>query len=324
MNAARIAKAVGLGSLSAAAASVVAERLVLQKVADTLPPTGWTEPTWPPGTKIMVPTNDGAELLVELTGHGGLPTVVLVHGLSGNHHNWGPVAARLVADGYRVVGINQRGHGGSTIGTEGFGPARQGTDVGQVLAALDLDDVTLVGHSMGGVAAMSLATLRPQAGWNRVRALVLVATLADTVAKDREISLKLGTRSWYQTLSRHPKHSNFLARFIFGNTPSQAELDAIVTAGKACPEESRIGATLGLLGYDIGGLLPSIEVPTTVICGTRDLLTKHGENQAIAEAIPGATFISVPDGGHMVIWENSEQIADAIAARTPAPNIASR
>ena len=57
--------------------------------------------------------------------------VVLVHGLTSNHHDWGPVAVRLVATGHRVIGLNQRGHGGSTVGTDGFGPARQGRDVGQ-------------------------------------------------------------------------------------------------------------------------------------------------------------------------------------------------
>ena len=313
MRSTTVLKAFGAGAFAATAATLVAERLMLRRVAATPAPQGWRNPTWPAGTQVMVPTDDGAELLVETTGPDDGRTVMLIHGLSGDHHSLGLVATGLAARGFRVIGLNQRGHGGSTVGTEGFGPARQGVDVGQVLAALDLHDVTLVGHSMGGLASMCLMTLRPETGAERVASLVLVATLAEAVRSDRQKGLQIGETNFYRGLAQHPVHGPALARAIFGRTPSRAMLDDVMAVGLRCPLETRIGAALGMIGYDIRDKLSHIDRPTTIVCGTRDLLTKPGENRDIAAAIPGATFVSVPDAGHMIIWEDPAAIIDAVS-----------
>jgi len=312
MRIASVLKVVGVGSAVAGTTLVAAQRLVLRKVDRTPPPDGWVPPRWPNGTVTTVTTDDGAELLVESTGPTAAPAVVLVHGLTGDHHSLGPIADVLLAQGFRVVGVNQRGHGGSSVGSEGFGPARQGTDVGQVLATLDLRDVTLVGHSMGGVAAMSLLTLAPDAGADRVGSLVLVATLADSMSADREASLKIEGTTFYRRLRRNPDVSAAIGRWIFGPTPSRAELAEALEVSGRCPEETAIGAALGLVDYDIRGLLADIDTPTIVVCGTRDIVTRHRENQAIADVIPGAQFRSVEGAGHMVVWENPNVIVEAI------------
>ncbi len=314
MRISSVLKTIGLGTAIATAGAFAAERLMLRRIDATPSPAGWTTPRWPRGNEIMVPTDDGAELLVEVTGPESAATIVLIHGLSGDHHSWGIVAADLLARGFRVVGMNQRGHGGSTVGTEGFGPARQGADVGQVLGALDLHDVTVVGHSMGGLAAMSLMTLSPESGAHRVHALTLVATLAEATNPSRDRSLRVGDSDVYRNLAEHPVHGPAMARWIFGGTPSREMLEDVMDTGMNCPRETSLGAAKGMLGYDIRDQLPSIGVPTTVICGTRDLLTRHSENEAIAAAIPGAEFISIQGAGHMVIWENPQVIADAAAA----------
>jgi non-heme chloroperoxidase len=324
MRISSVLKTIGISTVVAAAAAFTAERLLLRRINATAAPPGWRTPCWPVGNEIMVPTDDGAELLVEITGPEDAPTIVLIHGLSGDHHAWGLVAEALLRRGFRVVGMNQRGHGGSTVGTEGFGPERQGADVGQVLSALDLNGVTLVGHSMGGVAAMSLLTLRPETGADRVGALALAATLAQTVRADRDRSLRIGDSDFYRNLAVHPVHGPTLARWIFGGIPSREMLEDVMETGANCPQETSLGAARGLLGYDIRDKLGAISVPTTVICGTRDLLTRHIENEEIAAAIDGAEFVSVPGAGHMVIWENPEIITDvtaALAGAVPSPSI---
>lgn len=316
MAIAQVFKGVGFGVAGIAglvAGTAAAERALLRRMEATQPPAGWESPRWPGGRRLMVPTDDGAELVVEITGDASAPTIVLVHGLSGDHESWGPVATALAGQGHRVIGVNQRGHGGSTVGQHGFGDRRLGTDLGQVLGALDLEDVVVAGHSMGGLAAMALMTLTPQAGAGRVGALALVATLADAVRADRAWSLELGGADWYRRLGEHPVHAPVLARGVFGRTPSRVMVDDILEVAQRCPTEISVAASRGMLGYDIRHHLPTISVPTTVVCGTRDLLTSHAENVAIAEAIPDADFISVPDAGHMVIWEQPDVVVSATA-----------
>jgi non-heme chloroperoxidase len=297
-----------------AAAAVLAERQVIRRLERSAAPEGWVTPRYPDGAEVMVPTDDGAELMVALAGPDDGPPVVLVHGLTSNHHDWGPVARRLVAAGHRVIGVNQRGHGGSTIGSDGFGPERQGTDLGQVLDALDLRDVTLVGHSMGGIAALSLMILAPDSGAARVGSLVLVATLASTTGVDRRNGLKVAGRD-NRVITEHPIHGRVFARAVFGASPSAAMVDDALASAERCPDAARIGASTGLMGYDVRSGLGDITIPTTVVCGTRDRLTPLSENRRIAAAVPDAELVVVPGAGHLLIWEEPEIVASAISDR---------
>lgn len=309
-----IAATVTVGSVAAAAA----ERQVIHRLDRRPAPDGWTTPRFPPGIEVTVPTDDGAALTVAVAGPDDGPPVVLVHGLTSNHHDWGPVADRLVATGHRVIGVDQRGHGGSTVGTDGFGPERQGRDLGQVLDALDLRDVTLVGHSMGGIASLALVILAPGSGADRIRSLVLVATLASTTGIDRRNGLKVAGRD-NRVITDHPVHGRVFARAVFGAAPSAAMVDDALASAGRCPDATRIGAANGLMGYDVRAGLPGVAIPTTVVCGTRDRLTPLSENRRIAAAIPGAALVVVPDAGHLVIWEEPDIVASAISDRVISP-----
>ncbi|MFV2039484.1 MAG: alpha/beta hydrolase, partial [Acidimicrobiales bacterium] len=136
MRASRVLVGAAVVGAASTAAVLVAERRLLRHMDVTAPPPGWTRPRFPDGTDVMVPTDDGAQLAVRIaepeaeaggtTDRDPVPTVVMVHGLTSNYHDWGPVAGRLVQKGHRVIGINQRGHGGSTVGSEGFSATRLG------------------------------------------------------------------------------------------------------------------------------------------------------------------------------------------------------
>ena len=106
--------------------------------------------------------------------------------------------------------------------------------------------------------------------------------------------------------------SEMCIRDRFGMTPSRQMVNDALELGQRCPTPHRIDASLGLLQYDIRGLLPLIDLPTTVVCGVNDLLTTHSENQRIAELIPSAEMVTVAQAGHMFIWETPNEITDAI------------
>jgi pimeloyl-ACP methyl ester carboxylesterase len=97
------------------------------------------------------------------------PPIVLVHGLSSNSRIWDDVAARL-AERYRVVALDQRGHGLSDRPTDGYGFDKMVGDLLRLIDALELERPALVGHSWGGNVALELAARHPDV----VRALVLV------------------------------------------------------------------------------------------------------------------------------------------------------
>jgi pimeloyl-ACP methyl ester carboxylesterase len=104
-------------------------------------------------------------------GHEG-PVLVLVHGLGGSAAAWRPVMG-LLGRAARVIAPDLLGHGGSAAPASGdYSPAGHATWLRDLLRKLDLDEVTVVGHSFGGGVAMQFAYQYPE----RVQRLVLVAS----------------------------------------------------------------------------------------------------------------------------------------------------
>lgn len=95
--------------------------------------------------------------------------IVLLHGLFGSAANWGSVARQLVSNHYQVVVPDLRNHGQSPHDADHSYPAMVG-DLQGLLDRLGFDSAIMVGHSMGGKAAMQFALTWP----NRVAALVVV------------------------------------------------------------------------------------------------------------------------------------------------------
>jgi pimeloyl-ACP methyl ester carboxylesterase len=98
-----------------------------------------------------------------------LPVLVLLHGLAGYALEWGATIAALRED-YRVISVEQRGHGSSTRRPEDVSRAAYVADVVAVLDDLGATAVPVVGQSMGGHTAMLLAAHHPE----RVSGLVMV------------------------------------------------------------------------------------------------------------------------------------------------------
>lgn len=108
------------------------------------------------------------ELFRREYGDGGATPLLLLHGLFGSSANWHGIARRL-ADSRRVLVPDLRSHGRSPSGDIVSYPA-MADDLTKLLDAEGIGEVAIVGHSMGGKAAMWLALTHPE----RVRALAVV------------------------------------------------------------------------------------------------------------------------------------------------------
>jgi pimeloyl-ACP methyl ester carboxylesterase len=126
-----------------------------------------------------VSAND-VELYCELSGAGD--PLVLVHGGWSDHDNWLPVAGEL-AQSFRVVAYDRRGHGQSERGDQGS-RRDQEDDLAALIEALDCEPAHIVGTSFGASIAIGLATRRPEL----VRSLIAhEPPLMSVVAGDPEV-----------------------------------------------------------------------------------------------------------------------------------------
>ena len=284
---------------------------------DGLHALGWGDVVPRPDHRI-VRTPDGAHLAVwDLEGEGpDAPVVVLPHCWGCSHEIWVPVARRLREQGHRVVLYDQRGHGTSTRGTAPLAVDTLAHDLSAVLEATDVRDAVLAGHSMGGMTIMSLATYRPEVLRDRAKATVLVATAAhDPRGQSVPQAARLAAAfisSSVVTRSMRTTNGHRFVRGAFGVDPVHSHMVLTRDLFAACDPAVRGGWLAAMTEMNLLEGIASIDVPTTVIVGSRDTLTVPARAEAIASTIPGARLVTLEDRGHMLPLEDPEAVTDEI------------
>jgi pimeloyl-ACP methyl ester carboxylesterase len=301
--------AAGLAGAAATAAALLAERrrrAAEDRCAPSVLDVGGAQP-------FKVERPDGAVLDGVVDGPADGQTVVLSHCWTGSRTTGEPVAARLVAAGRRVVLYDQRGHGASTIGPGAPTVDQLGDDLAAVLEAVDVRDAVLAGHSMGGMTIQALAVTRPEVVARRVTGLVLAGTAGFGVAAgplaaparyligsrsvERVMGGRLGPALVRGTAGRHPRHTHLVAT-----------RDAYLSL----PADVRRQFLIAMQAMDFRPGLAGVAVPTTVVVGSRDLLTPRRLARALAAAIPAARLVELPGAGHMLPYEEPDRLAEII------------
>lgn len=289
-----------------------------------------------PTARLRVPSADGTQLNVEVHGPDGAPTVVLIHGWTCNTSFWAPVIRALLAGapGLRVVAYDQRGHGTS----EAPGKGRYSVPilVEDLAAVLDAtlpggERAVLAGHSMGGMTIMAAA------GTEAVLARVGGAVLCSTGFQHLP-----GSSSVVPGFRRLPRANKAVHRFLLSSslpigpvTPvSRAMLSHTALGPKtdkglrnvnarmiaACLPKPRAAWGRVLSELDVSSLVTRLDVPTSVVFGTKDRLTPAAAHaQAIAAALPRFEGMTSLAGlGHMTPMEAPDAVVTVIRQRVAA------
>lgn len=323
--------------VAAAAAGWALERATLGRVACR-----FDEPPRPPAdsTHRWVRARDGGHLHAVERGRGR--PLVLVHGITLDSGLWALQLATL-ADRYRVIAVDQRGHGRSTAGTAGFGLARLGDDLADLLVGLDLRDALVVGQSMGGMAVMELVGEHPDVTADRVGAVMLLSTNGGVVLPGldadraavaaRRLEARL-TRSgaaalpWWRFGRGDLGWLLLRGGFGTGADPTHVTLTRAMLAHQQ-PDHA-LASGIGLLANDQRAHLATfagLGLPTMVVVGSRDRLTPPAVARRLADAVPHATLHVVPGGGHHLMLERPDELAalvDELAGRSPVDGAALR
>ena len=253
-------------------------------------------PSLPPGRKIELPGR-GRTFVRELPGPPGAPVIVLLHGWTATASlNWFPAFAPL-AEHFRVIALDHRGHG---RGLHGDGPFRLedcADDVAALLDELGVERCIAVGYSMGGTIAQLLWRRRP----DLVDALVLCATSAtfNCTLRDRMLfTMAAGGRVVAGAVPVRPISAVALTVYRgWQNLRGDAWWGMEEVARHDWTQIIEAGREIGR--FDSRSWLAETAVPTAVIATDHDDLVPHRRQLALAAAIPGAT-LRVVDGGHTV------------------------
>lgn len=272
-------------------------------------------------TKYASPASKFAELPGGLVvhyrdeGNPAGPTVVLVHGFAASLQAWEPWVTRLAPD-YRLISLDLPGHG-LTEAPKGYQASTEGhvAVVDQLTRKLGADRFVLTGNSMGGGVAWNYAL----AHRDRLRGLVLVDAggwPGTGERKETPLVFKLlanpAGRAVLKSFDPRPLAERGLKdAYLDPALVTPALVDRYTDFARAPGHKDIL---LTMQSRPRAPVTPQtfarIAVPTLVMTGEKDKVIPAANSHAMAKAIPGATLVSYPDGGHVPM----EQLPDRSAA----------
>ncbi|HUZ03912.1 MAG TPA: alpha/beta fold hydrolase [Acidobacteriaceae bacterium] len=248
---------------------------------------------------------DEARLFYTFMGSG--PVVVLIHPTPVHHAFWMPMAEQL-ADRYRLLLLDLRGHGQSGLGTGPVTVEKLIRDVHVLLEAEGIARAAFVGCSLGGyllyeywkkypneMAAMALLCSKPQpdAEVNRERRHQWMRDARKPGGLVKFFDTMADTLIGPTCTQRHPKKR--AAARVMMNTMS---LEAMLAVQQGL-----------MLRPDSVPTLETIRIPVCAIAGGEDTSSTPEEMRVIAEKVPAAEFHLIEDAGHYAPLEQPEKVA---------------
>ncbi|MBW4721429.1 alpha/beta fold hydrolase [Saccharothrix obliqua] len=269
--------------------------------------------------------DDGTELHVVRTGPPDAEvTVVLAHGYALDSRSWHRVVAELPA-GFRVVTYDHRGHGASATARRGSARVEQlGDDLGEVVEKATTGRVVVVGHSMGGMAALAMAERRPRLYRQRVAGVVFVATPVTGAAETslawpkalgklvRELERAFGPLVRAVRERVEPAKVAGLRWWLFGDQPRAEDVALTAEMVRAHWPETVALFRPAVDRYDReAALTVAGERPVVAVVGDEDRLCPESDAHALAAAVGGEAVV-VADAGHMLPLERPAELATLI------------
>ena len=239
------------------------------------------------------------------------PPLLLVHGAGGSHRHW-PLEA-LALPARRVIAVDLPGHG------ESPGPSRRtvagyARDLLAFLDALALPRAVVVGHSMGGAIALTLALDAP----GRVAGLGLVSTGARLRVSPAILQATADPAAFAGAVE-------VMTDWTLGPGASPALRREFGEGLRRLPAEVAHGDFCACDAFDVRERLGEIRVPTEVVCGDADRSTPPRYSEFLQAHIAGARLHLIPGAGHLVALEAPAPTAAALAGlerRTCEPALA--
>jgi len=237
-------------------------------------------------------------------------TILILHGLFGSKRNWQSIARQL-SEHFRVFTLDLRNHGESKH-TDTMRYEDMADDVLQFITDHTLEEISVVGHSMGGKVAMHLALENPE----RIRKLVIIDIAPvkyqhgfnDLI--DSLNTLPLDRISSRQDADEHLRSTvqpESLRQFLLQNLKNseagfrwRINLDAI---------QANIDA---LMDFPVDHRVMQYQNPVLFLKGEKSDYIKHLYEQKIFKIFSRALFITVADAGHWLHAENPDFVVQEI------------
>lgn len=223
-------------------------------------------------------------------------SLLLVHGSGGDNLHW-PERLRNFPKA-NVYAIDLPGHGRSS------GYSRKSVDeyadfIEAFVSRMNLKDVILFGHSLGGAIVQRLALRFPS--W--LSRIVLVGT---------GVRLRVSPAILEGLISDFKGTIDLICKWAFGSTASESLIKTVGEGFAKTDPDVILGDYSACNEFDIAGRAGEISIPTLVVSGTEDKLTPIKYGKYLYNHIPGAKLAIIEEGGHMMAIEKPDEFMKSI------------
>jgi pimeloyl-ACP methyl ester carboxylesterase len=245
---------------------------------------------------------------------GGGPPLVMLHGLSGHARTWDHTAAAL-SERYRVLALDQRGHGDSDWAPQ-YGLAPMAQDVLGFLDALELAEVTLMGLSMGGLVSFVFAAAHP----DRVTRMVIMdigPEIAPVGARNVASSMAANDvfesedEAFARARAANPRPTDATLRHrVSHNLRPLPDGTLTFKYDKALRSP---GALFDHTQDELWAAWRAVSCPVLLVRGDdSDVLATETAQRMLAEN-PRASFASIPDCGHSITLDSPQGLLEVVS-----------
>ncbi len=251
----------------------------------------------------MLLSLNGHRVYFDLAGPQNAPVVCFTHSLNSDGGMWAEQLVPLLGAGYRVLRLDMRGHGGSAPVDGDYTMDALSADVKRSLDVLGIKKVHFIGLSIGGMIGQGFALAYP----NALASLTLCDTQPSTPpgsAGTWEERKAVVRKSGLAALADSTMTRWFTDEFKQVNPARWREIRDTISG--TTPQGSA-GCMSAIQNFDYLERLPTLKIPTLVICGDLDEGTPPDRNKLIASKIPGGKYEGIAQAKHMPNVERPEQ-----------------
>ena len=279
----------------------------------------------PPDDLGSIISFDGTSIALRAAGDAGAPVLLFVHGFSLDMTTWHEQWVDLSAD-FRCVLMDQRGHGRSGSAAHGDLSLRaMGRDIAAVLDAVAPSrKAVVIGHSMGGMAAIAMAEQRPELFGPRVAGLVLVASSSADLVRGAMGSITELLRPRLGSFSVAARRVDRLRKAVlaspgdfraaavrltqFGPDASPHLVAHIVRLAERASSEVWTDGLASLMEMDLRNALPRVTSPALVVVGEYDRVTPPASAVELTGVLPDARLVVIEGAGHLPMLERPVEL----------------
>lgn len=264
---------------------------------------------------------NGFELAYLDTGKGAR-TILFIHGLGTYSGTWFRNMS-VLSDDFRCIAVDLPGNGFSDKRRQAFGMQYFAACIYDLLQQLQLHEVTVCGHSMGGQVAIHLALNAPEL----VSSLILCAPAGFEVFSPWERSLYRSMLQFWGMFSNNESSLRSSIYSSFYENPAQAdelirEMVQIMRSYASDDYRAMADACIdAMLEEPIADRLGELKMPVLVVFGEMDALIPNqmlhpGSTKALAQRavqrMPKGQLVTIPFAGHFIQWEKAAEVNAAI------------